>query len=81
MNYVLYATITRNASYTANADGTLTVKNAIAQINVVGAVADKFIQTDIMPDIILPATETMASAPAYIEAVAQDYVTANYPNT
>jgi len=81
MNYALYATITRNASYTANADGTLTVKNAIAQINVVGAVANKFIQTDILPDIILPATETMASAPAYIEGVAQAYVTANYPNT
>jgi len=81
MNYVLYNTITRNASYTANADGTLTVKNAIAQINIVGAVADKFIQTDIMPDIILPATETMASAPAYIEAQALAYVAANYPNT
>jgi len=44
-------------------------------------VADKFIQTDIMPDIILPATETMASAPAYIEAQALAYVAANYPNT
>ena len=30
MNYALYATITRNASYTANADGTLTVTNVIA---------------------------------------------------
>ena len=30
MNYVLYNTITRNASYTANADGTLTVTNVIA---------------------------------------------------
>lgn len=81
MNYALYATITRNASYQANNDGTLTVKNAIAQINVVGAVADKFIQTDVMPDIILPATETMATAPAYIEAQALAYVAANYPNT
>lgn len=81
MNYALYATITRNATYMANPDGTLTVTNVIAQINVVGAVADKFIQTDIMPPIILPATETMATAPAYIEAQAQAYVTANYPNT
>ena len=81
MNYALYATITRNASYTANVDGTLTVTNVIAQINVVGAVADKFIQTDVMEPIIIPATETMATAPAYIEAAAQAYVTATYPNT
>lgn len=81
MKYVLYACITRNATYQANPDGTLTVTNVIAQVNIVGAPVDKFIQTDVMDPIILPATETMASAPAYIEAQAVAYVAATYPNT
>lgn len=81
MNYELYNTITRNATYVANEDGTMTASNVVAQINIVGAPKDKFIQSDIMPPIVIPSTETMASAPAYIEAQAQAYVTKNYPNT
>ena len=80
MNFALYNTITLNATYKANEDGTLTVTNVLVQINIVGSPADKFIQTDTMPPIIVPATETMASAPAYVEAQAQAYVTTNYPN-
>ena len=81
MNYALYNVITRNITLNSNADGTLTVTNAIAQINIVGSVANKFIQTDIMPEIIIPANITTQNQPAYIETQAQAYVSANYPNT
>ena len=81
MNYVLYNCVTRNATYQANEDGTITATGVIAQSNIVGAPTGKFIQTDVMPPIIIPANQTTATQPAYIEAQAVQYVKDTYPNT
>lgn len=82
MTYQIYGSaITRNMALTPNQDGTITVTNAQVQIMVVGTPADKFIQTDVIPPFNIPASETSATQPAYIEQVALAYIAATYPNT
>jgi hypothetical protein len=80
MNYTLLDTITQNAKFTANEDGTITAKNVIVKVGIVGAPANKFIQVDVVPEFNIPASTTSANQPAYIDAQAQAYVTATYPN-
>lgn len=81
MQFTLYNEITANASYQSNEDGSLTATNVIAQVNIVGAPAKKFIQTDIMPPFIIPKTTTAQQMPDYIKAQAVLYVQTTYPNT
>lgn len=81
MTYTIYGTaITRNMILRPNLDGTLTVTNAQVQIMIVGSPDDKFIQTDVIPTFNIPATETSATQPGYIEQVALNYISSNYPN-
>lgn len=81
MTYELLNTITRNAKFTPNEDGSIKATGVIAQIIIVGSLTGKFIQTDQVPAFDIPATTTSAQQPAYIEAQAQAYVTATYPNS
>jgi hypothetical protein len=82
MTFQIYGeAITRNMALKPNPDGTITVTNAQVQIMIVGSPADKFIQTDMIPPFNIPATETTATQPAYIEGVALAYIAATYPNT
>ena len=81
MKYTLLQTITTQTTFVSNQDGSLTAKNVIVKVGIDGAPVGKFIQVDIVPEFNIPATETSATQPAYIEAQAQAYVTATYPNT
>jgi hypothetical protein len=81
MNYTLLNVVTTNAVFTANEDGSVTAKNVIAQIGIVGVPDGKFIQTDRVPAFSIPSSTTTAQQPAYIDAQVQAYVTATYPNT
>lgn len=81
MQYTLLDTITKMARFKANEDGTIKVQNVIAKIGIVGSPANKFIQNDVVPEFNIPANTTSANQPAYIQAQAQAYVTATYPNT
>lgn len=81
MQYELYDTITQNAVYSSNPDGTLTAVNVAVQVNIVGAPADKFIQTDVLTPLTIPADTEAQNIPAYIEAQALLYVQTTYPNT
>lgn len=81
MQYTLLNTITKNARFKANLDGTVNVQNAIAKIGIVGAPVGKFIQNDQIPEFNIPANTPTSQQEAYIIAQAQAYVTATYPNT
>ena len=82
MNYEIYGTpITRNATFITNQDGSLRANGVVVQVQIVGAIADKFIQTDIIPAFDIPASTTTANQPAYVEQVALDYISATYPNS
>lgn len=81
MEYKLSQVFTQNARFTSNEDGTITVKGVVVQTKIVGAYENKFLQVDVMSDIIIPSTETSATQPAYIEKQADAWVTATYPNT
>lgn len=81
MNFTLLNTITRNAIFKANIDGSIKATGVIAQITIVGSPIGKFIQTDQVPAFDIPSTTTSAQQPAYIDAQVQAYVTATYPNT
>ena len=81
MEYQLKNVITRNGILKANDDGTITISNVNVEIKIVGAPEGKFIQTDTMSAIVIPATKTTAQQPAYIEEQALAYVATNYPNT
>ena len=81
MNYTLLNSTTRNANFTANEDGSITVSNILVEIGIVGAPDGKFTQSDRVPDFNIPANQTSATQPAYIQAQVQAYVSATYPNT
>jgi len=82
MQFQIYGTaITRNMALSPNQDGTITVTNAQVQIMIVGSPEGKFIQTDVIPPFNIPATETSATQPAYIESIALAYIVSEYPNT
>lgn len=81
MEYQLAKVNTQNARFTSNQDGTITASGVVVFTKIVGAYPDKFLQVDIMSDIIIPASEISATQPAYIESQANAWVTATYPNT
>jgi hypothetical protein len=81
MNYELSKVNTQNARFTSNEDGTITATGVVVYTKIVGAYPDKFLQVDVMSDIIIPASETSATQPAYIESQAAAWVTSTYPNT
>lgn len=81
MTYELLNTITRNATFTANEDGSIKATGVIAQIIIVGSPTGKFIQTDQVPAFNIPAKTTSEEQPAYINTQAQAYVTKTYPNS
>jgi hypothetical protein len=81
MNYTLLQTLTQNAKFTANEDGSIKVTNVIVKVGIVDAPVNKFVQVDIIPEFNIPAGTTSAQQPAYIETQAQAYVTATYPNS
>lgn len=81
MNYELARVNTQNTRFTSNQDGTITASGVVVFTKIVGAYPDKFLQVDIMSDIIIPATETSATQPAYIEKQASAWVASTYPNT
>jgi len=81
MNYTLLETITRNAKFTANQDGSIKATNVIVKVGIVGAPANKFIQVDVVPEFNIPAGTLTSAQEAYINTQAQAYVTATYPNT
>lgn len=81
MQYTLLETVTRNARFKQNQDGSVNVQNVIAKIGIVGAPVGKFIQCDQIPQFNIPANTQASAQQAYIQTQAQTYVTANYPNT
>lgn len=81
MEYELANVITNNAIFTSNEDGSLTAKGVAVQTKIVGAYEGKFLQTDQMPPFNIPADETSATQPAYIQAQATAFVAEKYPNT
>lgn len=81
MEYILLKTGTENALFRANEDGSIKVSGVYVKVGIVGAPEGKFIQADIIPDFDIPADKTSAEQPAYIDSVAQLYVTVTYPNT
>jgi hypothetical protein len=81
MNYELARVNTQNTRFTSNEDGTITATGVVVYTKIVGAYPDKFLQVDVMSDIIIPAKETSATQPAYIESQVADWVKSTYPNT
>jgi hypothetical protein len=81
MTFNLIKPILTNIKLIPNVDGTITVNGVIAQIGIQGAPANKFIQTDIVPPFSIPATETSATQPAFINAHVAAYVATTYPNS
>lgn len=81
MNYELAKVNTQNARFTSNENGTITASGVVVHTKIVGAYPDKFLQVDIMSDVIIPSTETSATQPAYIESQAAAWVASTYPNT
>lgn len=81
MNYQLEKVNTQNARFKSNEDGTITASGVVVFTKIVGAYPDKFLQVDVMSDIIIPANETSKNQPAYIESKAAEWVKETYPNT
>ncbi len=81
MTYELARVNTQNARFTSNPDGTITASGVVVYTKIVGAYEGKFQQVDMMPDIIIPKTETSETQPAYIESQASEWVKVTYPNT
>lgn len=81
MNYELAKVVTQNARFKSNEDGTITASGVVVYTKIVGAYEGKFQQVDMMPDIIIPKTETSETQPAYIEKKAAEWVKGTYPNT
>lgn len=81
MNYELASVNTQNSKFKSNEDGTITASGVVVYTKIVGAYEGKFQQVDMMPDIIIPKTETSQTQPAYIEKQAQEWVSKTYPNT
>lgn len=81
MTFTLLKVILSNIKLTPNNDGTITANGVIAQVGITGAPANKFIQTDIVPAFSIPATETSASQPAFIQTHVAAYVATTYPNS
>ena len=81
MEYQLAKVNTLNAKFKSNEDGTITASGVVVYSKVIGVYEGKFLQTDMMPDIIIPKEETSATQPAYIEKKADEWVKATYPNT
>jgi hypothetical protein len=81
MKYELAKVMTENSTFKSNNDGTITVSNVVVYTKIVDAYPGKFQQVDIMSNIIIPASETSATQPEYIETQATAWVAATYPNT
>ena len=81
MKYKLVNVITANAGYKQNENGSITTSNVIIHIGIEGSPEGKFIQAEMMTDIILPASGTNEENLNFIKAQAAAYVAAQYPNT
>jgi len=81
MNFTFLNTITRNAIFKANIDGSIKATGVITQIKIVGSPIRKFIQNDQVSAFDIPAITTSEQKLDYIDTQSQAYVTATYPNT
>ena len=81
MNYELNGTITTNARFTSNEDGSLKATGVVVKVDIVGAPNGKFIQCDIMPPFDIPKTTVAQDIPASINSQATVYVQTTYPNS
>jgi hypothetical protein len=80
MQFQLINAITANAHFKSNDNGTITVSGVVVQTKIIGSPDNKFIQSDIMSDIIIPADKTSATQPTFIQEEAAKWVALTYPS-